>query len=144
MTKARRLGVVTPVLYAVDTVMHTLTFEYVEGPSVKDILLGFGLVGVDEERMADITTQIGNAIGKLHDGGLVHGDLTTSNMLLRSSANQLVNFFSLFEAPVALMIDLSSISFFICLFLVVLEDEVLRSPQCVYLSLSGTFSPGAD
>ncbi|KAL3336401.1 hypothetical protein AABB24_032243 [Solanum stoloniferum] len=90
MTKARRLGVVTPVLYAVDTVMHTLTFEYVEGPSVKDILLGFGLVGVDEERMADITTQIGNAIGKLHDGGLVHGDLTTSNMLLRSSVNQLV------------------------------------------------------
>lgn len=92
MTKARRLGVVTPVLYAVDTVMHTLTFEYVEGPSVKDILLGFGLVGVDEERMADITTQIGNAIGKLHDGGLVHGDLTTSNMLLRSAADQLVDF----------------------------------------------------
>ncbi|KAK4338732.1 hypothetical protein RND71_043219 [Anisodus tanguticus] len=90
MTKARRFGVVTPALYAVDPVMHTLTFEYVEGPSVKDIFLGFGLVGVDEERMADIATQIGNAIGKLHDGGLVHGDLTTSNMLLRSSANQLV------------------------------------------------------
>ncbi|KAJ8527243.1 hypothetical protein K7X08_029720 [Anisodus acutangulus] len=90
MTKARRFGVVTPALYAVDPVMHTLTFEYVEGPSVKDIFLGFGLVGVDEERMADIATQIGNAIGKLHDGGLVHDDLTTSNMLLRNSANQLV------------------------------------------------------
>ncbi|PHU16452.1 TP53-regulating kinase [Capsicum chinense] len=50
----------------------------------------FGLVGVDKERMADIATQIGNAIGKLHDGGLVHGDLTTSNMLLRSASNQLV------------------------------------------------------
>ncbi|XP_019238290.1 PREDICTED: EKC/KEOPS complex subunit bud32-like isoform X2 [Nicotiana attenuata] len=90
MTKARRLGVATPVLYAVDPVMHTLTFEYVEGPSVKDIFLGFGLVGVDDERMTDIATQIGNAIGKLHDGGLVHGDLTTSNMLMRSAANQLV------------------------------------------------------
>ncbi|KAF3651280.1 putative nuclease HARBI1-like isoform 1 [Capsicum annuum] len=90
MTKARRLGVLTPVLYAVDPVMHSLTFEYIEGPSVKDILLVFGLVGVDKERMADIATQIGNAIGKLHDGGLVHGDLTTSNMLLRSASNQLV------------------------------------------------------
>ncbi|KAM3282732.1 hypothetical protein P3S67_026377 [Capsicum chacoense] len=63
MTKARRLGVLTPVLYAVDPIMHSLTFEYIEGP-VKDILLGFGLVGVDKERMSDIATQIGNAIGK--------------------------------------------------------------------------------
>ncbi|KAK6781700.1 hypothetical protein RDI58_019496 [Solanum bulbocastanum] len=90
VAKARRLGVATPVLYAVDPVMHTLTYEYIEGPSVKDIFLGFGLVGVDEERMVDIATQIGNAIGKLHDGGLVHGDLTTSNMLLSSAANHLV------------------------------------------------------
>nr|GLL46894.1 EKC/KEOPS complex subunit bud32 [Ipomoea trifida] len=90
MTKARRLGVATPVLYAVDPILHSLTFEYVEGPLVKDILLGFGSSGMDEERIADIAFQIGNAIGKIHDGGLVHGDLTTSNMLMRSSTNQLV------------------------------------------------------
>nr|GMD51975.1 EKC/KEOPS complex subunit bud32-like [Ipomoea batatas] len=90
MTKARRLGVATPVLYAVDPILHSLTFEYVEGPLVKDILLGFGSSGMDEERIADIAFQIGNAIGKIHDGGLVHGDLTTSNMLMRSATNQLV------------------------------------------------------
>lgn len=90
MTKARRLGVCTPVLYGVDHVLHTLTFEYVEGSSVKDILLRFGLDGVVEERLDDIATQIGDVIGKLHDGGLVHGDLTTSNMLIRSGTNQLV------------------------------------------------------
>ncbi|XP_010256137.1 PREDICTED: TP53-regulating kinase-like isoform X2 [Nelumbo nucifera] len=90
MTKARRLGVSTPVLYAVDPVLHTLTFEYVEGPAVKDIFLDFGLHSVIEERMEDIATQIGDAIGKLHDGGLIHGDLTTSNMLIRSGTNQLV------------------------------------------------------
>ncbi|KAI9182536.1 hypothetical protein LWI28_026308 [Acer negundo] len=90
MTKARRLGVTTPVLYTVDPVLHTLTFEYVEGLSVKDIFLEFGLHGIVEERLDDIASQIGNAIGKLHDGGLVHGDLTTSNMLIRSGTNQLV------------------------------------------------------
>ncbi|KAA8544061.1 hypothetical protein F0562_021762 [Nyssa sinensis] len=90
MTKARRLGVFTPVLYAVDPVLHTLTFEYVEGLSIKDIFLGFGSSGVIEEQMGDIAMQIGDAIGKLHDGGLIHGDLTTSNMLIRSSTNQLV------------------------------------------------------
>lgn len=90
MTKARRLGVSAPVLYAADLVLHTLTFEFVEGPSVKDVLLDFGLHGVVEERLDDIAIQIGAAIAKLHDGGLIHGDLTTSNMLIRSSTNQLV------------------------------------------------------
>ncbi|TQD95110.1 hypothetical protein C1H46_019266 [Malus baccata] len=92
MTKARRLGVYTPVLYHVDTVLHTLTFEYVEGPSVKDVFLRFGLGdgSVAEERIDDIAMQIGQAIAKLHDGGLIHGDLTTSNLLIRASTNQLV------------------------------------------------------
>lgn len=90
MTKARRLGVPTPVLYAVDPLLHTLTFEYVNGPSVKEILLDFGLNGLVHERLDDIATQIGNAIGKLHDGGLIHGDLTTSNMIVKSGTNQLV------------------------------------------------------
>ncbi|GAA0145381.1 non-receptor serine/threonine protein kinase [Lithospermum erythrorhizon] len=89
-TKARRLGVVTPVLFAVDPILQTLTFEYVEGASVKDILLDFGSNGLAEERMDDIAKQIGEAIAKLHDGGLIHGDLTTSNMLIRDGSNQLV------------------------------------------------------
>lgn len=90
LTKARQLGVSTPVLYAVDLSLHTLTFEYVEGPSVKDVFLEFGLNSVVEDRMADIAMQIGDAIAKLHDGGVAHGDLTTSNMLIRSDTNQLV------------------------------------------------------
>ena len=96
MTKARRLGVSTPVLYSLDPVLHTLTFEYVDGPSVKEILLEFGSHGIIEERLDDIAFQIGDAIGKLHDGGLIHGDLTTSNMLLKSGTNQLVGFLFLF------------------------------------------------
>lgn len=90
MVKARRLGVPTPVLYAVDPLLHTLTFEYVDGPSVKEVLLDFGANGIIEDWMNDIATQIGDAVGKLHDGGLVHGDLTTSNMLIKRGTNQLV------------------------------------------------------
>ncbi|CAI0434031.1 unnamed protein product [Linum tenue] len=89
-TKARRLGVSTPSLYAVDTVLHSLTFEFVDGPAVKDVLLEFGSNGIVEERLDDIAMQIGAAIAKLHDGGLIHGDLTTSNMLIRNVSNQLL------------------------------------------------------
>ena len=35
---------------------------------------------------------IGRLVALLHDGGLIHGDLTTSNMLLRSPDNTLVIF----------------------------------------------------
>ncbi|CAN0928083.1 EKC/KEOPS complex subunit bud32 [Linum grandiflorum] len=90
MTKARRLGVSTPVLCAVDAVLHTLTFDSVDGSAVKDVLLEFGSKGVVEERLDDIAVQIGDAIAKLHDGGLIHGDLTTSNMLIRNGTNRFV------------------------------------------------------
>lgn len=33
---------------------------------------------------------MGRTIARLHDGGLVHGDLTTSNMMLRDADQQLV------------------------------------------------------
>ncbi|GFP92325.1 ekc/keops complex subunit bud32 [Phtheirospermum japonicum] len=89
-TKARKLGVSTPALYAVDPLVHSLTFEFVEGPAVKDVFLDFGSEGIVQERLDDIATQIGDAIAKIHDGGLIHGDLTTSNMLIRNGTNQLV------------------------------------------------------
>lgn len=34
--------------------------------------------------------EVGRAVAGIHDGGLVHGDLTTSNLLLRSSDKALV------------------------------------------------------
>lgn len=58
---------------------------------MKGIFLELGLHGVVEERLDNIATQIGDAIGKLHDGGLIHGDLTTSNMLIHNVTNQLVS-----------------------------------------------------
>ncbi|MFS7926558.1 putative non-specific serine/threonine protein kinase [Helianthus anomalus] len=71
MTKARRLGVFTPVHYAVDPVTHTLAFEYIGGPTIKDIFLEFGSKGVVDEKMDDIALQVGDTIGNLHDGGVL-------------------------------------------------------------------------
>ncbi|CAH2044458.1 unnamed protein product [Thlaspi arvense] len=73
-----------------DPLLHSLTLEYIEGVTVKDVFLEFGANGIVQERLDDVAAQIGEAIAKLHDGGLAHGDLTTSNMLVRSGTNQLV------------------------------------------------------
>ncbi|CAI5471288.1 unnamed protein product [Closterium sp. Yama58-4] len=41
-----------------------------------------GMGGGLHPRVAEVAAWMGEAIAKLHDGGMVHGDLTTSNMLL--------------------------------------------------------------
>jgi TP53 regulating kinase-like protein len=41
-------------------------------------------------KLEEIASKIGRTIARLHDGGLIHGDLTTSNMLLDDKTGQLV------------------------------------------------------
>jgi TP53 regulating kinase-like protein len=90
LAKARKLGVATPALYAIDFVTNTLTFEFVEGKSIKDILLQSAPLPSPEGKLEEIASKIGRTIARLHDGGLIHGDLTTSNMLLDDKTGQLV------------------------------------------------------
>lgn len=40
--------------------------------------------------VAHAMAEIGRAVAALHDGGLIHGDLTTSNMMLRDADKRLV------------------------------------------------------
>lgn len=77
--RAKEAGVPTPLLYLVDVANATLVMEYVDGPQVKT-LIG----GLSGERRAEIFTRIGVLIGRLHTSGIIHGDLTTSNMILDS------------------------------------------------------------
>ena len=45
---------------------------------------GRGNEGEREEGMKDLMKRVGREVGKLHGIGVCHGDLTTSNLLLRS------------------------------------------------------------
>ena len=40
--------------------------------------------------MQEVAAKIGRAVAALHDGGIVHGDLTTSNMITRDGDGALV------------------------------------------------------
>lgn len=67
-----------PKLVGVDAVNGVLWMEYVKGPSVKTWLWEGQLESAIEEKL----TQVGAAVGAVHAAGVVHGDLTTSNVLL--------------------------------------------------------------
>jgi len=61
--------------------------EYIEGEQAKRLL---NRLPVPEARK--LSRRIGASIGRLHRGGVVHGDLTTSNMLVRGKTLHFIDF----------------------------------------------------
>jgi TP53 regulating kinase-like protein len=75
--RAKEGGVPTPIIYQVDPKGASIVMEYVEGEKVRDIV---DLLDQDESRK--LFLEIGEKAGLLHGAGIVHGDLTTSNIIL--------------------------------------------------------------
>ena len=78
MHEAKAAGVPTPLIYMVNVAEAAITMEYVEGQQIKQLLNKVPTAKDDK----NYALQIGELIGKLHSHGLIHGDLTTSNMIL--------------------------------------------------------------
>ncbi|CAG8446334.1 7583_t:CDS:2 [Acaulospora morrowiae] len=83
--KCHKSGVDTPILYFVDVERSTIYMEFVEGKVVKDLILE-----TDGEWSTQLAEKIGTAIARMHAVDVIHGDLTTSNLLLRDSNRSLV------------------------------------------------------
>jgi TP53 regulating kinase-like protein len=79
MHEAKKGGVPTPIIFLVDLAKTTIIMEFIEGKQLKQ-LLGEATEG---ERKS-LCLKIGELIGRLHKQGIIHGDLTTSNMILSS------------------------------------------------------------
>lgn len=75
---ARRHGVLTPVIR--DISRFELMMEHVQGEKLKDVIT------------PETSKKVGETVGKLHRGGIIHGDLTTSNMILREGRICLIDF----------------------------------------------------
>lgn len=78
MSEARRLGIPTPIIY--DVGRFDLIMEVIKGPPLKDV--------IDEEK----SMKAGVLVGKLHSGRIIHGDLTTSNMLVKGEMIYMIDF----------------------------------------------------
>ena len=85
--RAKLAGVPTPILYQVDPAGATITMQYVEGDKVRNIVDRLK----DKER-TELFRLIGLQAGRLHRSGIIHGDLTTSNMIKAEDAVVFVDF----------------------------------------------------
>jgi TP53 regulating kinase-like protein len=75
--EAKKTSVPTPTIYFVDEKEAKIVIEYIEGTRIKEHFEKLNHVDLNR-----ICQDIGMKIGLLHRSGLIHGDLTTSNMIL--------------------------------------------------------------
>jgi Kae1-associated kinase Bud32 len=87
MRRARAAGVAVPAVLSVDPPAQTLVLEYLGPNSLRSTF--DGLPGASRRAVA---RQAGRAAGRLHRAGIVHGDLTTSNMIERGGRLFLFDF----------------------------------------------------
>jgi Kae1-associated kinase Bud32 len=87
LSHAKRSGVPTPKIFEVDKKSHKIIMEYVDGIRIKELLNQ-----ADKKKIEEISFEIGRLIGKLHSAGIIHGDLTTSNMILQDDKIFFIDF----------------------------------------------------
>jgi len=85
LSEARRAGVFTPNIFDVST--YKIKMEYVDGNRIKELFYKS-----DEKTIKKMCFGIGESIGKLHRAGIIHGDLTTSNMILKDKKIFFIDF----------------------------------------------------
>jgi TP53 regulating kinase-like protein len=77
MYEATRAGVPAPSIYFINLDDSTIIMEFIEGSKLKDIVRS-----LDHDKRVKVFYRIGQQIALLHQNNIVHGDLTTSNMIL--------------------------------------------------------------
>jgi Kae1-associated kinase Bud32 len=87
LTEARKVGVYTPRIVFVNEKEGKIYMEYIDGIRVKE-LLETG----EKEVVKKVCLKIGSYVGKLHSAGIIHGDLTTSNMILKDDKLYFIDF----------------------------------------------------
>ncbi|CAI4215126.1 unnamed protein product [Parascedosporium putredinis] len=89
LAKCRREGIKVPAVFAVDESAGCLSIEWIDGEPVRASLNRWLLQNPGADTGADphvrgLMRRVGQAVGRLHQIGVIHGDLTTSNMMLRA------------------------------------------------------------
>lgn len=83
--EARGYGIFTPKIISSNENNFKIIFEKINGEIIKDFLN-------NNKNYEKICQKIGKEIGKLHLVGIIHGDLTTSNLIIRKSDIVFIDF----------------------------------------------------
>ncbi len=77
LIKLKEEGINVPQVFEIDTEKALIIMKYVEGHKLKEIMYK-----LKKSEKLDIFYNIGQQVAKLHINGHVHGDITTSNIIV--------------------------------------------------------------
>lgn len=78
INEASRAGVAVPKIFDVNVEEMKIVMEFICGERLKEVFNS----KIAQEEKGKLAEEIGKSVGKLHSHNLVHGDLTTSNLIL--------------------------------------------------------------
>lgn len=81
LVKCKKEGVPVPAVLGLDWEAGWLAGEWIDGKTVKEAIRQRDVD--DEAGLKGLLEMMGKVVGRLHSIGVVHGDLTTSNVILR-------------------------------------------------------------
>lgn len=84
LQRAQLAGVLVPSVLFVDALAGTIFLEQIKGMRLKEYFR--------KKKDTKVAQFVGRLIGKLHSNGLIHGDLTTSNMIVQGKKVFLIDF----------------------------------------------------
>jgi Kae1-associated kinase Bud32 len=85
---SRDAGVKTPFIFDIDLEEAIIVMEHIEGQLVKDLLNS----SVSLDNKLNYISLMGREVGKLHTNDIIHGDLTTSNVLIKNQELVFIDF----------------------------------------------------
>lgn len=79
-------GIVTPTLYLVDFNRRCVFMEYIENVQPLKCFIDSKISGKDnvQHLLNYVAKALGILVAKLHSKSIIHGDLTTSNILIKN------------------------------------------------------------
>ena len=89
MARCRKHGIRAPAVFHFDPSQRLIVMEHIsDGVLLKDFISGLEVSG-REERLTSVVELVGAVLAQMHDVDLVHGDLTTSNMIYDAERHEL-------------------------------------------------------
>jgi len=83
LSQVKSFGIPTPLVYFVNLKNNSIIMQEIPGKPVHDL---------SGSKIIELSKQIGKLVGMLHQNGVMHGDLTTSNFILFQNTVYVIDF----------------------------------------------------
>lgn len=96
IVRCKSAGILTPTIYLVDAKTRSIYMEYFDrSVTIKEFILK-----ANKDIIEELSNKIGERLARMHSNDIIHGDLTTSNMLIVNK-NESGTFDSLSDVKIA-------------------------------------------